>query len=435
MAEPRVVAVVGTTGAGKSRVALEIARQCNGEVVNCDVMQMYAGLDVATNKASADERAAVRHHLLSFSTDYTGAELQVHEYRQRAREVVREVASRGKLPVLVGGSNYYMSAVLFDDRLAPRGDAAHDTVAVDADLEAMTAGELMAELERVDRRMAERWHVNDVRRVRRSIMVFRATGRRHSDVIDEQRSAGSASRLHFARTRVIWVDCGDRDRLYARLDARVGEMRTAGIVDEVRAFWRQLRDGGEPYDESRGVLQAIGFKEFRPLLDVDGEPGEDVVEQCLDTLRRNTRKYAASQLTWIRNQWVKTGVLHPHLYRVDGSDESAFADACIAPALAIVRHELPAAACDDAGEAGERAAICATHRVAAPTADAGESGPWRKRKCDVCHKEANGEREWEAHVKSRQHRRLAHKSSKPRRPPGPAKSQDASEGKDTTEQR
>ncbi|TPX73771.1 tRNA dimethylallyltransferase [Chytriomyces confervae] len=349
-----VLVVVGTTGVGKSNLAMEIAARVGikGEVINADSMQVYKGMDVITNKVTPEERSRVPHHLLDFVDPMS--EYSVLQFERDALAVIDEIHSRGKVPILVGGTHYYIQSILWDSNLVsskreeqqqPEDEKCNDDdtrahPSIDPDLalaisnalkqsdatfklkdeqtQAETATEIVRLLSLVDPVMALRWHPNDWRKNRRSLQVFYTTGERHSDILDKQKEDGGGS-LRF-RTGVFWL-WAENKMLDARLDGRVHDMIKNGLFSEITEMRRKVvagqvagtdmqTDSSNPIDYTRGVMQTIGFKEFDAYLTKLDEHApspttqelEKLKAQAVESMQAATRRYARKQVTWIKNK-------------------------------------------------------------------------------------------------------------------------------------
>ena len=269
----RVVYVVGPTGSGKSRLGIDIARACNGEVINADAMQMYRGLDVACAKVPVPERLGLAHHLLSFLPP--SCMMTVRDFRSLASAVIDDVVSRGKLPVVVGGTGYYIQSLLRESLLEEdeqearealggregggggggggegEGGEVHEGSGASG---ASGAPALHERLSRVDPVMAQRLHPNDTKKLARALQVFESTGVPLSTVLARQaaRLAESKSRAEAAAAatggaadschhRVYWLTVDDKKVHNARLDARVDTMLAQGLLEEVKALRSYLQ--------------------------------------------------------------------------------------------------------------------------------------------------------------------------------------------------
>ncbi|RKP01497.1 hypothetical protein CXG81DRAFT_3368, partial [Caulochytrium protostelioides] len=299
-----VVAVIGTTGVGKSHLALCLAKRFNGELINTDALQMYRGLPIATNKPTADEVAAAPHHLVGvWAPDVTGS---IVAFSEQVHAAIDAIHARGKLPIIVGGTSYYVQAALWTNNTSPdnAGETSSDTAlrAHAADMRRLAHA--------VDPVMAARYHAANLRRLHRILTVYAASGRPMSAAL----TARPAPVLRYP-TLVLWP-FQSTEALYPRLDARVDAMVARGLLAELRDFhatWTAMPHVAPDQRHQVGLGQAIGYKEmaaYLALLDAGGPDGaatkpaevETALTQGLDLVKQSTRRYAKRQLTWIRNK-------------------------------------------------------------------------------------------------------------------------------------
>ena len=278
---PRILAVVGSTAGGKSALALELARRLDGEIVSCDSMQIYRGMDIGTAKPTAQERAAVPHHLIDVAEPHE--DFSVMDYVPLAERAVDDILSRGKLPIFCGGTGLYLDAFLRGGMPeTPEGDPA-----LRAELTALAAERgaeyLHEQLRAVDPETAESVHPNNLRRVVRALEIYRGTGVPKSEW--DRRSRETPPRY---RAAVLGLTYTSRELLYSRIDRRVDEMMAAGLLEETRA----LMEAGV-FGRSRTAAAAIGYKELLPHL-----RGEISLDLAAETLKTATRRYAKRQITW-----------------------------------------------------------------------------------------------------------------------------------------
>lgn len=288
---PRVVFLVGPTGAGKSAAAAELAETLGGEVVSADSRLIYRGLDIGTDKPPLALRARIPHHLIDVTDPDRPWSLA--EFKAAALECIRGISSRGRLPLVVGGTGQYVKALLEGWEIPPAPPASD----LRRQLEARAAGGggagLYAELEQADPEAARRIDPRNVRRVIRALEVVRSTGRPFS----VQRRRGAAG----FRALVIGLNL-PRPELYARVDARIDAMFAAGWVDEVRGL---LAKG---YAPELPAFSALGYGQIVRHLD-----GELTLEECVVEIRRATRRLIRHQANWFRPDdpeihWVPGGV-------------------------------------------------------------------------------------------------------------------------------
>ena len=291
--KPRILCVVGSTASGKTSLAVELAIQLNGEIVSCDSMQIYKGMNVGTATPDETERRGVPHHLMDFVDPTDSRGYSCADYVRDARAAVEDILAKGKLPILCGGTGLYLDAFL-------RGGSFEITDSdptLRAELCALAEREgneaLHAILREVDPEAAEAIHPNNVKRVARAIEICKTTGRRKSDLDRESREPDCPY-----DAVVIGLHYNNRQTLYDRIDRRVDLMMEQGLLEETRL----LREAGV-FDLCQTAAQAIGYKELFPYLD-----GEATLESCVEVLKMATRRYAKRQITWFRAksyvQWV-----------------------------------------------------------------------------------------------------------------------------------
>jgi tRNA dimethylallyltransferase len=276
-----LVAVLGPTGSGKSDLALDIAQQFDGEIVNCDSLQVFRHFDIGTAKMPEPERGGVPHHLIDIVNPdelFTAG-----EFARRARLTLADISRRGKLPILAGGTGFYVRALL--DGLFPGPERDDLLRARLAPREQRRPGSLHRILLRLDPAAAGKIHPNDVPKVTRALEVCLLTRRKVTDLF----AAGRDALLGY---RVLKLGLNpDRDRLYERLDARCRAMFDAGLVDEVR---RILSLG---YPPACKPFESHGYRQAMQVID-----GELNLREAVFYAQRNTRNYAKRQMTWFRRE-------------------------------------------------------------------------------------------------------------------------------------
>lgn len=279
------VILTGPTGSGKTAVALELAERIGGEVVAMDSMTLYRGMDIGTAKPTAAERARVRHHLIDVLDPWESA--NVAWWLDRAAEACADVRSRGRRPLFVGGTPFYLKALLCGLFDAPPADPELRRQ-LEAEAEQIGPRALHDRLRAADPTTAGRLHPNDVRRVVRALEVWQLTGRPISAYQQTWDTPAFAGR----RKQVLSLACvvleWPRDVLYRRIEARVDAMLAAGWLDEVRRL-REL-------PLSKEASQALGYRELREYLDGGPEWGETIAR-----IKTRTRQFAKRQLTWFRS--------------------------------------------------------------------------------------------------------------------------------------
>lgn len=281
MTKPLVAVVVGPTASGKTSLAVEIAKIFDGEVVSADSMQIYKGMDIATAKPTAEEMQGIPHHLISI----VGAdeEFSVNEFKNAATEAINDILSRNKLPVVAGGTGFYIDTLVNNTEFLD-----YEKSDIRAQLEKRYEQEgikpLYGELCRVDSETAERLHENDTKRIIRALEVFYSTGK----TISEQCRLSHLKESPY-RFCIIGINANDRQVLYDRINLRVDLMLEAGLISEAQEFFS--------LPVSSTAKQAIGYKELKPYFD-----GLCSLEEATEKLKMETRRYAKRQLTWFRKR-------------------------------------------------------------------------------------------------------------------------------------
>jgi tRNA dimethylallyltransferase len=279
--EPLAVVVLGPTASGKTPLSLAIARRFGGEIVNCDSVALYREFEIGTAKPTAAERAAVPHHLLDFVEP--PASVTAGEYARQAREVLREISGRGRLPIISGGTGLYLRALL--EGLFP-GPERSEQLRVRLRARAAQRGteSLHRILHRLDPAAAEQIHANDVPKIIRAIEVCLAARRPMTDLWREGRDP-------LRGFRILRLGLNpDRDALYTRINQRAAKMFEVGLIAETERLFEKYRDSARP-------LASLGYKQAVQFL-----RGEIDHKQALAASQQAHRNYAKRQLTWFRRE-------------------------------------------------------------------------------------------------------------------------------------
>ena len=277
----KIAAIVGPTASGKTALAIALAQELDGEIISCDSMQIYRGMDVGTAKPNAEELAAVPHHLIDILPP--DAPYSCSDFVRDAEAAIEDITSRGKLPILCGGTGLYLDRLLrggTEDCAASNDDLRRELWDI---AEREGADALHKRLAELDPESAEAIHKNNVKRVIRALEVFLVTGQKNSE-IDKLNYEISDTYDH----TVILLAFNTRELLYDRIDRRVDIMIEQGLIEETRALL-----AGGVFERSQTASQAIGYKEIFPYL-----RGEATLDACIDELKRASRKYAKRQITW-----------------------------------------------------------------------------------------------------------------------------------------
>ncbi|GAA5932151.1 tRNA dimethylallyltransferase [Sporobolomyces koalae] len=476
-----LVAVIGTTGVGKSQLGVELAQSLSrnasgpkcGEIINHDSMQCYRGLDVITNKATADEMQGVPHHLMDFLAP--GEEWRVDDFQRDALNKIDELERRQSLPICVGGTSYYLQNLIFPNQLVADAsqsrpasplpsestrtlkDIAHFPPSLRQAIESLpeelvqlflalpalpatsTPDDFPAHfplyhlpprlrspdtltpalyrlLQCVDPTSAERWHWRDIRKVRRALDIV-WSGKRWDDVVSEQRAKGNEGPRF--RSLIFWL-YAENDVLHPRLDGRVDKMIERGLLNELDELWQTAHetDPSKSIDYSKGIYQAIGYKEFEPYLSARHRFPSRTIEsddalnqlfnQGVESMKTATRQYAKRQVKWIKSKLLPA--VHAlevpgevTVVLLDASDLSQWQTNVNTPAVVYLTAFLNDEPLKDPLTLSPTAAV---HLAARLSEDLKAKS---KRACGTCTRDPARpfmveERQWAAHIKTKSHR-------------------------------
>jgi len=288
----KLLVIVGPTAVGKTEIAVHVAKRLNGEIISADSMQVYRGMNIGTAKPTLEEQAGIPHHMLDIVDP--GEPFSVADYQRMAREKIRQIAARGRLPILAGGTGLYVRAVIDPYNFIPADTDwnLRDRLRQMAKEEGLDG--LYRWLSEVDPVAAKRIHPNDERRIVRALEVYKTTGQPLSfweQQPDEQRPLYDLVMIGLHRPR---------PELYERINRRVDLMLEQGLLEEAKELLAQ------GLDEKFIANQAIGYKEFFAYL-----RGEESLAEATEKLKQGTRRYAKRQLTWFRVdrrvEWVQVG--------------------------------------------------------------------------------------------------------------------------------
>ncbi|OMP68679.1 tRNA (adenosine(37)-N6)-dimethylallyltransferase MiaA [Domibacillus epiphyticus] len=287
LTKEKVAVIIGPTASGKTDLSIFAAKQLNGEVISGDSMQIYRGLDIGTAKVTTSEMDGVPHHLIDIKN--VDESFSAAEFQQLAREKITDINARGKLPIICGGTGLYIQSVLYDYQFAQNGNDETIRKQLEEEAESLGADALHEKLRKVDPASADAIHPNNVRRTIRALEVYSTTGRPAS----EQQSTEKPDEKYDSAIAGLTMD---RSVLYERINKRVDIMMEAGLLAEAKMLYELgLKDVP--------AVQAIGYKELFGYL-----KGEQPLEEAVELLKQNSRRYAKRQLTWFRNkmdlEWV-----------------------------------------------------------------------------------------------------------------------------------
>ncbi len=277
----KLLVLVGPTAIGKTALSIELARQWDAEIISGDSMQVYRGMDIGTAKIKPDEKAGIPHHLIDIhDPDYA---YSAAEFQSSAQRLIEEIAGRGKLPFIVGGTGLYIESVCYGYRFSEAEANTELRQSLQQEAERYGSEELHRRLRQLDPDAADRLHPNDTRRIIRAIEVIETTGERLPSQ-QQKRDKASPYRLCLLCLNM------DRQLLYKRIESRVDQMVQLGLIDEVNHL---LKQGYSPQLTS---MQGLGYKEIVSYLQ-----GACTLQEAVDALKLNTRRFAKRQLSWFRH--------------------------------------------------------------------------------------------------------------------------------------
>ena len=274
-----ILCLAGPTASGKTALAVELAKELDGEVVSCDSMQVYRRMDIGTAKPSREEMQGIPHHMIDVAEP--DEDFSVSRYCAMAAPIVDDIVARGKTAIIAGGTGLYMDSLIRGNDFAPfPSTGVRERLEAEADEVGLPA--MLARLREIDPDTADR--VSDRKRILRALEVYLETG----ETITEH---NRKTRLIPPKYTPLWLglDFADRGELYRRIDKRVDIMLEMGLMEEIRS----LLDSGIP--EKCTAMQAIGYKEFVSALE-----GREPLSQAAEEVKKASRHYAKRQLTWFR---------------------------------------------------------------------------------------------------------------------------------------
>jgi len=288
MKKQKIICVVGPTASGKTALGIALAKHFDGEVISADSMQIYCDMHIASAAPDTTETQGIPHHMVEFLP--YGSSFTVADYVKAAREKIAEVASRGKMPIIVGGTGLYINSLVNNVEFTEQKTDYELRARITEEFDRVGGEEMLERLRKIDPTAAQKLHENDKRRIIRAFEIYESTGNTKS--FNDEQSVKNQSPYAVC---IIGITYRDREKLYNRINNRVDIMLQNGLLDEARsAFDKNL--GG-------GAVQAIGHKEFFEYF-----RGEISLDEAVENLKRSTRRYAKRQFTWfnkdMRVNWI-----------------------------------------------------------------------------------------------------------------------------------
>ncbi|KMZ55012.1 tRNA (adenosine(37)-N6)-dimethylallyltransferase MiaA [Dorea sp. D27] len=278
-----LVVLTGPTAVGKTKASISLAKAIGGEIISADSMQVYKYMDIGSAKIRPEEMHGIPHHLVDELLP--SEEFNVVRFQEMAKKAVEHIYGRDRIPVVVGGTGFYIQALLYDIDFAENGTGSDIRDRLAGYAHRHGAEKLHERLAEVDEASAARIHPNNVKRVIRALEFYEQTGQKISEHNERERAKESPYNA------VYFVLTDDRGHLYARIDGRVDKMIEDGLVDEVRG----LKKMG--YTKEMVSMQGLGYKEILDYLD-----GRCTLEEAVYTIKRDTRHFAKRQITWFKRE-------------------------------------------------------------------------------------------------------------------------------------
>ena len=290
---PKVVVITGPTATGKTKLAVALAKEFGGEIVSADSMQLYRRMDIGTAKVTPEETEGIVHHMIDIAEPWES--YSVSRYVEDAAKCVDDILSRSKLPIIAGGTNLYIDSLISGRDFADNESDNALRQELDREYDALGGEKMLETLRGFDPERAAKLHPSDKRRIIRAIEVYRLTGKTIT-----QHDLETRQRPPRYDAATIALDFEDRAALYERIDRRVDLMVTQGLFAEVESL---IKSG---LSDECTAMQAIGYKEPAAFL-----RGEITKDEAIELIKRESRRYAKRQLTWLRRNgdifWIRWG--------------------------------------------------------------------------------------------------------------------------------
>uniref|UniRef100_A0ABD2WEZ9 U1-type domain-containing protein n=1 Tax=Trichogramma kaykai TaxID=54128 RepID=A0ABD2WEZ9_9HYME len=413
MARLPVLVILGATGTGKSKLGIQLAKKFNGEIISADSMQVYKGLDITSAKVTKEEQSQAKHHMLDVVDPLN--EYTVVNFRNQALPIMQNLVNKEIMPIIVGGTNYYIESllwkILIDDPKTSESDSEGDFSPLKIRrIEETSNEELHNRLKEIDPEMADRLHPNNRRKVIRSLEIFEQHGITHSEILRQQRVAGGSGLggpLRQENSIILWLTC-NKEVLDERLSKRVDSMLEAGLIQELLDFHERYNKDRlkkeELPDYTKGIFQSIGFKEFHKFLilskeERQSEQGQKLLGEGIELLKIATRQYARRQNKWVKNRLLRRSDRQvPPVYSLDCSDVNVWDSVVYERALEIV----------EAYRNGHTPSVEPINKNIVDR-KVSDSSNDRSRVCEDCDRIFIGDLQWTQHIEGARHKKVLNK--------------------------
>lgn len=280
MTKPKVIVICGPTASGKTALSIELAKKINGEIVSCDSMQIYKDMDIGTAKPTIEEMQGIKHYMLDFVSP--DERYSVADYKKQAKQAIREIIEKGKVPIVVGGTGLYVDSLIyeieyqdieFDEKYRKQLEERSKKEGLEV---------LYNEAKKIDPEAITKISPNDKKRILRILEIYNATGKNKTE--QEEESRKNEVEFDYKVYAISW----DREKLYDRINQRVDIMIDQGLIEEVQKIYSK-------YNKFPTAMQGLGYKEVLEYLE-----GKCNKQEMIDKIKQETRRYAKRQLTWFR---------------------------------------------------------------------------------------------------------------------------------------
>lgn len=353
MESGKVLFIIGATAVGKSKLAIDLATHYSAEIVSADSMQIYKGASLMTAKPTIEEMKAVPHHLVDF-IDLDCKEFNVCKYQSLALSAIQTIRDKGKIPIIVGGTMYYIEALLLQRPFVQKE-------VMIPELESLETSSLYEKLQDLDPDYASQVSEHNRRRIRNALAYILTTSQKYS-------LKDKTSTIRFPHSQIFWLKC-DKEVLRARVRTRIHTMLKEGGIDEIRSV---LQNSGQ-HDYTQGVLQSIGYKEFLPIL----IEGDSAIDRCIEDLVVSSMQYTNKQERWIKNRLI--GKVPVHV--IDTTHAENWSE--------ILNTAIKTC---ETGEDCRNITEVVTNKMFSKV-------------CTICNMRLIGDSEWNQHIKSRKHKK------------------------------
>lgn len=289
MQKDKVIVICGPTASGKTALSIELAKKVNGEIISCDSMQIYKDMNIGTAKPTIEEMQGIKHYLLDFVSP--NERYSVADFKKDAKNAIKEILSKGKVPIIVGGTGLYLDSLIYEIEYQNIEFDENYRKELEQEVEEKGLEELYEQAKKIDPVAIEKISKNDKKRILRILEIYHATGKNKTE--QEIESRKNEVEYDYKVYAISW----DREELYARINKRVDLMIEQGLIDEVKNILQK-------YEQFPTAMQGLGYKEV-----VDYLKGNCTKQEMIEKIKMETRRYAKRQMTWFRKNkrtiWIQ----------------------------------------------------------------------------------------------------------------------------------